>query len=271
MSIEKKFQITISRNQYLRVIVPKNVPKIGSGQQLAVGQEEMQYFSSKIAELENENDLVIVRRTAILYRTTRNGVKFIRIDGYCSACGRSGGCFYKISIDREPKEDSTFIVVDVVQEGNHLHQKIEKIKSQARKCIENDLYKHNGSAKAVRLEMVAKGVENIPSEDAIRQIKSRSQYQFEHEMKKNEGVKIETNTDWYSRLKLVASVLNSQNSCPKLEEKNLQAYVQDAKDFPSFRMILIMKEQIECINSVFEEDRILHFDSTGGLVKINAL
>jgi hypothetical protein len=63
--------------KYLRVIVPKNVPTTGSGQQLAVGQEEMLFFSSKIGELENENDLVIVKRTAILYRTTRSGITIL--------------------------------------------------------------------------------------------------------------------------------------------------------------------------------------------------
>ena len=78
----------------------------------------------------------------MLYRTNRRGVKFIRIDGYCSECGKSGGCLHKLSIENEPTDQASFVVMDVIQEGNHSHEKKSQMRDQAKKCIEiKDIFK----------------------------------------------------------------------------------------------------------------------------------
>jgi len=96
-------------------------------------------------------------------------------------------------------------------------------------------------------------------------------FEFEKQIKQKENVVIESNLDWYGRLQVVSASFNKQVSCANQESKKILGFIQTIKSYPSFHMILIMKHQLECIYSIEEENRILHFDSTGGLVKIPKL
>ena len=49
--------------------------------------------------------------------------------------------------------------------------------------------------------------------------------------------------------------------------KSLNGYVHEVMIHDQFTMTFLMEEQLEALHSVPVDDRILHFDATGGLVK----
>ena len=48
--------------------------------------------------------------------------------------------------------------------------------------------------------------------------------------------------------------------------KSLNGYVHEVMIHDQFTMTFLMEEQLEALHSVHVDDRILHFDATGGLV-----
>ena len=222
----------------------------------------------------NSSLIIFKFRNAIFYeKSTRKGVPYIRIDGYCSACGKGvAGAKYKFTFDKKPEDETLYINVIASITGTHVHQEKQQQRGELKRKIIQQLQEHHGSAKTLRANMIGQEQSNIPSLDVIRQIKYKDiNFEFEKQIKQKENVVVESNLDWYGRLQVVSASLNKQVSCANQESKKIQGFIQTIKSFPSFHMILIMRHQLECIYSIEEENRILHFDSTGGLVKIPKL
>jgi hypothetical protein len=200
--------------------------------------------------------------------------KFIRIDGYCRACGRDNklGCKYKFSILSKPEKNDTHINVMVERSGEHIHE----IKLQKRGTSHEEMLdlitKSQGSSKAAKIKMHGEGMNDIPSQDVLRKIKSENNYKFEKQLQKQIGEnQFESDKlDWFARLKLTSQIINNLTVSDKLKEKKIKGYVQSIDDFDGFHFITFIQEQLEIIHKVKPEDRIMHFDSTGGLVKINS-
>lgn len=100
--------------------------------------------------------------------------------------------------------------------------------------------------------------EDCPSEEVLRQIKHEEknttseliQFQRQNHLTKAELLSL----DWYSQLRVAADMSDK--------------YVREIKDNPYFHMVLIMDKQLEAVHHVKPENRILHFDATGGMVDI---
>jgi hypothetical protein len=167
-------------------------------------------------------------------------------------------------------------------EGEHNHTKTNpQCRGKKRDQIKAIVKETKGSSRKVQAELLVDendkafnslqtssneepkqyAINNVPSCEVIRQIKHEIDKQFEKKYK--ESFQNSNNLDWYNKLDLIANSLNNQ-----LTNGKTTGYVEDLSKTPSFRMSLIAKEQLKCINDTAEQNRILHFDATGGLVAI---
>jgi hypothetical protein len=160
----------------------------------------------------------------------------------------------------------------VERNGEHSHENKLQKRGKSREEMLDLITKSHGSAKVAKIKMHGEQMQDIPSEAVLRKIKSENNYKFEKQLQKQiGGNQFESDRlDWYSRLKLTSQIINSLAVSDKLKEKKIKGYVQSIDDFDGFHFITFMQEQLDIIHQVKPEDRMMHFDSTGGLVKINS-
>lgn len=103
--------------------------------------------------------------------------------------------------------------------------------------------------------------ESPPSEEVMRQIRHK---QF-NKMNEKEAKCLShyKKTSWYEDMRARAITLNKE-----IETEFLAGFVESIRDVPFFEIILVRKEQLDCIRSVKKEERILHFDATGNIISV---
>ena len=260
---EDKFQI--SKKQF-EMILNHGKPTDDRNKMTIKGTEEvMAIFESKVNESETlEFDLKLTQKNGFIYlKQQRISTPYIKIDSYCRLCDKNDKTKYNFIIRNKPDDSSKFVGVEWNTFGSHNHQtKKHEIRGLDRKKLANFMVLENdGSSKKTRFVMLAadEDDENIPSEEVLRQIKHQ-EANATNELKKfrelNQVTKTAINNlDWYNLLKATAAGMSYSN-------------IETLRDFPYFEMVLIMSKQLECINYVPQEDRIIHFDATGCLVDI---
>ena len=158
--------------------------------------------------------------------------------------------------------------------GEHYHlpkslQSITQVRGKKREKMREEIIKE-GSAKRFRFKLLSKQaaqeriLENdgelpeneeliqVPKLDTCRKIASNSSTSSNNRL-----------FSWSDMLNSVATTLTTSVS-----GKQLNGFVQKKGDSPQFFMHLYMEKQLECIKKVPKENRVLHFDATGGLVSI---
>lgn len=229
----------------------------------------LERIKEKEPELDNKN-FSIEKKNYYFYRPLtkrRANAAFLRIDGKCALCKGENACKYLLEIKDEDEKDN--YTVNVSKNNEHNHEQIDNSNPKIRVCGEerkkmaNDINLNaNGSAKKFS-ELLAYESESVPTCDALRKMKSdKKASEFDIADELSDFNKI----DWYGRLNAVAYSYLSATSA--LSERQINGFVQDAKNIPQFCMHLYSYEQLECVNKVDRKYRFLHFDATGSLVSI---
>ena len=158
--------------------------------------------------------------------------------------------------------------------GKHYHlpkslQSTNQVRGPKRVKMREEINKE-GSAKRYQLKQLSKQAvqerilaaggelpENeeliqVPELDTIRKIASNNSSSSNNRL-----------FSWSDMVNAVGVTLRNSVS-----GKHLAGFVQKKVDSPQFAMHLYMEKQLECIKQVPKENRILHFDATGGLVNI---
>jgi hypothetical protein len=160
---------------------------------------------------------------------------YIKIDGYCQRCPSGNECKYFISLQQKPDGELAFIDFTVKRVGEHNH--------------DAPVSKQQPSSNRVKLSVNT--MESLPSPDKVlRQLQL-----FAQQM----PITPKSYT-WLDMLENTADIFQGL-----LGDGQLQGYIEHIQNCPNFGMILFMREQLDCIQSV-PKDRILHISAAASSV-----
>lgn len=129
---------------------------------------------------------------------------------------------------------------------------IHQITGSEREMIAKEmLAEYNGSAVAYRKALIARKAPNIASKEVYRKI--LSEYSHKNDISSN----------WSQNLLSSASSFDAL-----LKSAKMSGYIQQFEQFPTLSIGCFMEKQLECIHRTAYNDRILHVDAIGSLVKI---
>ncbi|CAF1060058.1 unnamed protein product, partial [Brachionus calyciflorus] len=169
---------------------------------------------------------------------------------------------YLFSVSAKPQNDNTaFIPIKVIRKNPHLHQTNKddrplQIRGDERTETAKDvILNFGGSASAYINNLAANGLENLPTEQVIRN--AVCEY----------NRKDLPSTCWLTNL-LYSADQADQTFQSKKKIGGLNGYVQHIEIHKDFSLTLHHENQLKLIKSIPPDRRILHIDASGGLVKI---
>jgi hypothetical protein len=189
-----------------------------------------------------------------IYRVSKNRLNllkepFLVAHIYCNVCKIVG----KISIKNfDPEDDMTNFELDLNQHDELVHASTKSKKSIRGK--DRDILKlsilgpnNHGSAKMYRENLAADGVTVLPSNDVLRKAIQEKKFELIH------------GSDW------IDCIVNQANS---IEGVIIDGYVRELKLHDHFSMTLHTNLQLNALNLIKGEQRIMYFDGTGNMVRI---
>ena len=255
----KNYTIEITEESMKAVIDPLNLDACHGGFKL-IGSKWFNYFEDQIVKVEGENkrSQFTVSKARYYPNSLRAKVYFI-IYVKCKKC-KDLNFVVKLVKKPELEEPLIFTIEKPSEHDEEMHNTITSrvIRGAERTELAKDLIlNHGGSAKAY-IETQAGISDSMlpsPSQEVARQCLS--------EYNNKDNVPFHPQA-----MNMINNLYNSAiTSSVSMKGKTLNGYIHDITIHEKFGMTLLLEEQLDALHCVPVDDRILHFDATGGLVK----
>ncbi|CAF1049503.1 unnamed protein product [Brachionus calyciflorus] len=255
MSQNKKFEIAVDFSKFISLLENSEIDTKRPNARKLFGAWISLFEAPIIKKEKSENglDIQIQSNLARFYPgRKRSDASYFRGNASCKYPGCQAT--YCLSVtEKTSGEKLTFVLVNVIQGGNHDHglQKKQQLRGENRVNTVNQIrLNFNGSADAYVNHLAANGLENLPNKDVIRKAVS--------EVVNEEMV----STCWITNLFYAAGAQKSLIRSTR-KKNGVHGYVQQFEAYPDFSLSLHTEVQLEALKKIPFDRRILHVDATG--------